>query len=149
MVEKRCNREIEKIESPGTKNLGLIRRKRNYRTDYQDPTKIKESSDFALKHLKVRDRVLSILRSDRYARENDFFLCLLYWTKCGFIKTNIDLKDFNKITKPESISRCRRELVEKAKKGDKELQFLLNNQETLEERKKAEELYHDYYRENK
>lgn len=104
-----------------------------------------ESSDFSIKHKKVKDRVLSILKSDKYSRKNDFYLCLSYWIKCGFIKMQVDFKDFGKITKPESISRCRRELITEAKKGNNELNFLLTDKEILEERENLKELNEEYY----
>lgn len=102
-------------------------------------------TDFSLRHEKVKDRVLSLLRMDKYNRKNDFFLCLNYWIRTGQISVNVDFKDWNKITKPESISRARRELISKAKHGDKELQFLLKDEETLETRKTEEENYKDYF----
>jgi len=131
MVEKKAI-QIEKIERVGNK---IICPKKEF----------KESIDFTLKHNHVKERVLSILKGDKYARKNDFYLCLVYWIKCGFIKMEIDFKDFNKITKPESISRCRRELISLAKKGNKELQFLLKDSETLNKRDNLQRLNREYY----
>lgn len=108
------------------------------------PRKYNETN-FSIMHKKVKDRVLSILRGDKYARQNDFYLCLVYWIKCGFIKTEIDLKDLQNITKPESISRVRRELITQAKKGDAALQFLLKDEETLNERENLNQLNQGYY----
>ena len=109
----------------------------------------KESMDFKLKHNTVKSRVLSILRQDKYARKDDFYLCLLTWVKSGHIKLIVPLEDFNKINKPESISRCRRQLIEEAKKGNKELNFLLKDTETMELRENYKNLYHDYYQDKK
>lgn len=108
-----------------------------------------KETNFSLRHNTVKERVKSLLRSDKYSRQNDFYLCLLYWVKMGFITTHIELKDFSKITKPESISRCRRELLKDAKQGDKDLQFLLNDNETLNKRQDLELLNHDYYQKQK
>ena len=105
----------------------------------------KESMDFKKKHLTVKSKVLSILRSDKQARKDDFWLMLLYYVKSGHIKLIIPLEEFSKINKPESISRCRRELIKEAKQGVKELQFLLKDTETLNKRENLENLNHDYY----
>lgn len=115
------------------------------KTDYPSLDKFKESIDFNLKHNTVKQRVLSILREDKYARKNDFYLCLLYWIKCGFIQMKVDFKDFDKITKPESISRCRRELILESKRGVKELRWLLNDEETLEKRENLKDLNRGYF----
>jgi hypothetical protein len=93
-----------------------------------------KETDFEIRHNTVKERVKSLLRKDKYARTNDFYLCLLYWISCGHITMNIDFKDWNKITKPESISRCRRQLLTMARRGDKELQFLLKDTKTLNDR---------------
>ena len=58
---------------------------------------------------------------------------------------NIDFKDFNKITKPETISRVCRELVSEAKNGDESLKWLLNDCVTLNSRDVLMNLNHDYY----
>lgn len=123
-----------------------IERETYTKTDFPSLEKFKESADFSLKHQKVKDRVLSILREDKYSRKNDFYLCLLYWIKCGFIKMEVDFKDFDRITKPETISRVRRELISEAKHGVKELNFLLSDEETLEKRENLQELNKDYYK---
>ena len=114
------------------------------KTDFPNVDKFKET-DFALKHNTVKDRVKSILREDKYARKNDFYLCLYYWIKCGYIKMEIDFKDFDKITKPETISRIRRELISQAKEGDEELQYLLDDTETLDKRETLKQLNQSYY----
>ena len=105
---------------------------------------IKET-DFSLRHETVKNRVLSLLKFDKYARRNDFYLCLLYWIKSGMISVNVDFKDWNKITKPESISRARRELMSLAKKGHKDYSFLLKDEETSDIRNQEEENYKEYF----
>jgi len=107
--------------------------------------KLQESESFNIIHKNVKDRVLSILKGDKYSRKNDFYLCMVYWIKCGFIKMQIDLKDFDKVTKPESISRCRRELIKEAKEGNLDLQFLLKDKEVLDKRETLKELNRRYY----
>ena len=110
-------------------------------------TNFKESMTFNTKHNTVKEKVKSILRKDRYSRKNDFYLCLLYWIQNGDIQMKVDFKDFKKITKPETISRIRRELISEAKKGNKELKYLLNDEEILEERENLYNLNHQYYKE--
>lgn len=109
----------------------------------------KESNDFKYKHETLKSKVLQLLKQDKYARKDDFYLCLLTWVKSGHIKLIVPLEDFNKINKPESISRCRRQLIEEAKKGVKELNFLLKDTDTLELRENYKNLYHDYYQDKK
>jgi len=129
------NTQIETIEKVGS------------RTEYPDEERLKESADFSLKHNTIQERVKSILKMDKYARKDDLFLLLLYYVKCGMIKLIVPLEDFYKINKPESITRAKRKLFEMAKKGNKELNFLLKDEENLEVRKNQEELYRDYYSE--
>lgn len=105
----------------------------------------KESMLFDTKHKTVKAKVQSILRKDKYARKNYFYLCLLYWVQNGDITMNIDFKDFEKITKPETISRCCRELVSDARKGNQDLKWLLNDTDTLDERESNQELNRNYY----
>jgi len=143
MVELRV-RDIIKIERPGDPNKGI--------TEKPDFKRFKESSDFVLRRKTIEDRVKSILQGDKYAREDDLWLLLMYYVKCNMIKVIVPLQDFQKSHKPESITRARRHLVEKAKKVKKngepvypDLQFLLNNQEVLDIRKNEEQKYREYY----
>ena len=112
-------------------------------------TNFKESMTFNTKHNTVKEKVKSILRKDRYSIKNDFYLCLIYWIQNGDIQMKVDFKDFKKITKPETISRIRRELISEAKKGNKELKYLLNDEEILEERENLKTLNQAYYQEKK
>ena len=128
------SKQIEKIEFQG-----------KTKTDYPSYDNFKESMLFNTKHITVKEKVKSILRKDKYARKNYFYLCLLYWVQNGDITMKIDFKDFSKITKPETISRCCRELVSEAKKGNQELKWLLNNEEVLNEREYLREMNHAYY----
>ena len=141
MIEIKQFRQIETIEKLG--DLDKINKpKPNY-------DNFKESMTFNTKHTTVKEKVRSILRKDRYARKNYFYLCLLYWVQNGDIQMNIDFKDFKSITKPETISRCCRELVSEAKQGNNELKWLLNDTEILEQRNELEQLNHDYYQDKK
>jgi hypothetical protein len=126
-------KQIETIEKRG-------------KTEDIDLSRYKESDSFKFRHDKLREQVLSILRTDIQARKNDFWLCLLLWIKKGHIKLVIPLEEFHKINKPESISRARRKLIEQAKKGDKALSFLLNDEITLENREKERINYQEYYK---
>jgi hypothetical protein len=60
------------------------------------------------------------------------------------ITVNVDFKDFIAITKPESISRCRRQLINESKSEPK-LKWLLDDIETLSKRENLENLNHDYF----
>jgi hypothetical protein len=115
------------------------------KTSEIDLKRYKESNDFSLRQETIRNRVLSILKTDIKSRKDDMWLCLLYWIKCGHIKLVIPLEEFHKINKPESISRARRKLIEDAKKGDKSLHFLLNDTETLDLREEERVNYQEYY----
>jgi hypothetical protein len=119
------------------------------KTDTYGQERYKDSIGFKFQHETLKSRVLSILRGDKQARKDDFWLCLMIWIKSDNIKLVIPLEDYHKIYKPESISRIRRELIAEAKSGVKELQFLLNNEEILEERDDLEELNHNYYHDHK
>jgi len=109
----------------------------------------KESNDFKLKHLTLKNMVTQILKQDKLARKDYTWLLLLTWIKQGAIKFIIPLEDYGKMYKPESVSRVARELFTEAKKGNIELQFLLKDTETLDKRSNLENLNHDYYQEEK
>ena len=134
MIEVKAN-DIEKVEKVGT--------------GFLDEDRLKESNDFALKHDTIQERVKFILKFDKFARKDDLFLLLLYYVKCNMIKLIVPLSDFHNIHKPESITRAKRYLFQKAKKGDKELRFLLDDKDNLEIRNKQEENYRDYYNNKK
>ena len=141
-------KQIEKIEKKGDE-IKILEGLRRHKEDFSckpNLDKFKET-DFSLRHEKVKDRVLSILKEDKYSRVDDFYLCLLYWVKTGQIKINVDFKDFKSITKPESISRARREIFTEAR-NDPKLKYLLNNEAT-ELRTLEESNYHDYYSDKK
>jgi len=132
-------REIEVIEKVGTKVLS--------KTSNPSFDRIKESMDFTQKHNSILERVKNIMRYDKYARKNYLWLLVLYYAKCNMIKILVPLEDFERANSPESIERCRREIYSMAKKGDKELKWLLDGKEFLEESIHTEELVKDYYRE--
>lgn len=126
----------EIIVSQGTKTD-------NYNDNY------KESMDFKFKHTTCKEIVKQILRQDKKARKDYSWLLLLVWIKQGAIKFIIPLEDYKKMYKPESVSRVCRELVESAKKGNKELKWLLNDEETLEKRENLQELNRGYFQDKK
>ena len=139
MVEVFERGNIEKVEKPI--NLSP--------TEFPDNSRIKESMDFAIKHKTILERVKSILRYDKLARKDYWWLQALFYAKCGFIKELMVLENFRRKPSPESINRCRRELFKKAKGGDKELAWLLTDKEFIEDIKKEEELYRNYYSDQK
>ncbi len=113
--------------------------------DTYNQNKYKESMDFKLKHNTLKQKVLSILKSDKQARHDYFWLCLLVWIKQDAIKFIIPLEDYSKMYKPESISRIARELFEEARNGEVELQFLLKDTKTLDKRDNLRGLNYDYF----
>ena len=114
-------------------------------TDIPDNNRIKESMDFAEKHKTILEQVKSILRYDKLARKDYWWLQAILYSKCGFIKEIAVLERFRNKPSPESISRCRRELYKMARKGDPDLRWLLDDKKFIEEMKNEEELYRDYY----
>ena len=113
-------------------------------TERPNLKRLKESSDFAIRHKTIRKRVEQILKQDIYSRKDDLFLLLLYYVKCNMIKIIVPLSSFKKINKPESITREKRYLFSQAKKGDKDLQWLLDK-ENIEIRKEEEQKYKEFY----
>lgn len=134
-----------KFEREPQQTETIIKKGKITPTDRPDNKRIKESNDFSIKHDTIEKRVKSLLRYDKYARKDDLFLLLLYYVKCNMIKIIVPLEDFKKIHKPESITRAKRYLFEKAKKGDNELKWLLDDQETLKTREREERKYREYF----
>lgn len=106
---------------------------------------LEETKGFATRFKTVKDKVLSIVRNDEYARKDYFYLCLLFWIKTGAIKLIVPLDKFFYITKPESISRAYRSLVSDAKKGNPQLRFLLKDEETINNRQEIAEEIREYF----
>jgi hypothetical protein len=155
MIESKTPlRSIQKVEV-NVDPLKIIqgqRRNKDYRitkSDYPEFDKFEESLHFQQNMDAIEDRVRVLLRSSKYARKKDWYLLLLYWAKMGYIKLIIPQDQLNKICPPESITRMRRRLFEKAKKGDESLKWLLYDEETLDNREKQEERYHDYFAQRK
>jgi len=103
-----------------------------------------ETKGFATRFPKVKDRVLSILKNDEYARRNYLWLCLRYWAKCGHIKIVVPMEKFEHVNSPETITRAARKLVEEAKTNQK-LKFLLKDKETISMRNKRQEEISTYF----
>lgn len=82
-----------------------------------NPEILKETSGFAKRFPKVKDRVLSILRNDNYARRNYLWLNMVYWAKCGQIKVVVPLEKFNQVNSPETITRAFRKIMEEHREG--------------------------------
>ena len=85
------------------------------------------------------------MKFDKLARKDYWWLQAIFYSKCGFIKEIAILKNFGRKPSPESIDRCRRELFRRAKRGDKELKWLLTDKEFLEDMEKSEEMFRNYY----
>jgi len=77
-----------------------------------NPEILNETKGFAKRFPKVKDRVLSILRNDNYARRNYLWLSMVYWAKCGQIKIVVPLDKFNQVNSPETITRAFRKIME-------------------------------------
>ena len=118
-------------------------------TEKPDNNRINESMDFAEKHKSILERVKYILKFDKLARKDYWWLQAVFYAKCGFIKEIAVLERFKDKPSPESIDRTRRELYKKARAGDKELAWLLSDKEFIEEMENKEELYRNYYSQQK
>ena len=105
---------------------------------------LSETRGFAKRFPKVKDRVLSILRNDEYARKNYLWLCLRYCAKCGHIKIIIPMEDFQHVNSPETITRATRKLFEEAKTNPK-LKVLLKEGETISRRKERQKEISNYF----
>ncbi len=105
-----------------------------------------KTKGFAKRFPTVKLRVASILKNDSYARRKDWYLTVLYWIKCGYIKLIIPQDKLMTITSPETITRARRKLIEDAKKGDKKLQFLIKDNETISIRESRRKEMKEYFK---
>lgn len=127
-------RPVETIEKKGV-------------TSKPDVKRLKESQDFAYRFNTVKERVASIMRTDKFSRKNDLWLLLLYYNKMGYIKLKIDVKEFSKITMPESISRARRKIFQDIREGNNpKMKYLLEDQETLDIRNNQEQHFREYFK---
>ena len=104
---------------------------------------------FEREHMTLKELVKHIVKYDKQSRKDYFALCLQVWLSANQIQFLIPMSSYNKIYKPDSITRIFRELMKQAKKGDPELQFLLKDTETLDKRSNLETLNHNYYNEIK
>jgi len=107
------------------------------------------NQEFNKKHITLKQIVKDILKHDKQARKDYFYLCLLVWLKSNQIQLIVPMKDYSKLYKPDSITRISRELFIEARKGVPDLQFLLKDTETLDKRSNLENLNHQYYQEEK
>ena len=108
-----------------------------------------ESMIFQFKMQNIEERIKSILKTDIYSRKNDLWLLILYYAKMGMIKLIIPLEEFHKANPPETITRIKRRLIEKAKKGDESLHFLLNDTQNINIREDHSFLYQTYFHNEK
>ena len=100
--------------------------------------------DFSEKFKNVKDRVKSIIRTDKFARKNYLWLDILYYVKMGMLKLIVPLEDFDKANSPETINRAYRKLMQETSQGlHLDLNFLLKDKVTLYERKKQEDKFED------
>ena len=142
---------IDKLGDPEIIRKGQLRqaRKRNV-TEVPDLSRLKDSDSFAIKFDNIKDRVISILQFDKFARRNDLWLLLLYYHKMGYLKLQIEVSQFNKINMPESISRARRSIFQEIREGKHpKLNYLLEDTKTLEIRKQQELNYEEYFSKEK
>ena len=140
MVEVIINRQIETIEK-----MGDPRKILKGKTEKPDLKRLKVSDSFEKNFDNVKDRVKSILKKDKFARKNDVWLMLVYYSQMGYINLKIDINAFNKINPPESLSRARRSIFSEIKAGQHpDLKYLID-QEMEEIRAEYEQGYHDYF----
>lgn len=125
----------------------VVRKGKITPTDKPNTKRLRESDSFHIKFKTIKERIISILREDKFARRNDLWLLLRYYHKMGYLKLQIDVDKFNKIHMPESISRGRRAIYKEIREGKlPELKFLLKDEETLNNRELEEESYRDYFK---
>lgn len=140
MIETKNTIQIETIEKEGDPIKILKGRK----TDSPNYDNFNQSMTFQFKHDTIKQRVKSILMFDKFSRKNDLWLYLLYLVKMDFIDLKINIKQFNKVNPPESISRSRRLIYKEIKEGNhKELKYLIDK-DMEEIRKEEEGLYRGY-----
>lgn len=132
-------KELVTIEKKGTKYKRGS--KKFSPTEIPNNDRVKESIDFAKKFDNVKDRVKSIIKSDKYSRKNYLWLDILYYVKCGQIKLIVPLEEFQKANSPETINRAFRKLIEETSKGlHPDLKYLLKEEVTeFEQRQKQKE----------
>ncbi|MEK6935977.1 MAG: hypothetical protein AABW67_04250 [Nanoarchaeota archaeon] len=124
-------KELEKIEKVG--NIKKVYIEKNHKKEFTPTSmpseeKVIDSMDFKLKFDNVKDRVKSIIKGDKYSRENYLWLDILYYSKMGMLKMLVPLEDFQKANSPETINRAFRKIIEETKQGQhQDLRFLLNN----------------------
>lgn len=106
-----------------------------------------DSSKFEREHMTLKELIKHIVKYDKLARKDYFHLCLRVWISSNQIQLIVPMSSYNKIYKPDSITRIFRELMTQAKKGNEELQFLLKDTETIDKRDNLENLNHNYYQE--
>jgi hypothetical protein len=137
-------RPIEVIEKPGDP-FKILQGQRRHKTEIPDNIRLTtDSLEFQNKFDNVKDRVLSILKRDVYARKNDLWLMLRYWASMGQIKIIVPLDEFAHINAGETITRARRKIFEEAKKNP-DLAWLLTDKEVIEMREQREEQMHDMF----
>lgn len=120
---------IEKIEKMGdpVKIISGRHRSKDFKpTSTPNEDRVIDSLDFKFKFDNVKDRVKSIIKGDKYARENYLWLQILYYSKMGMLKLLVPLEDFQYANSPETITRAFRKLMEETKRGmHPDLKFLL------------------------
>jgi hypothetical protein len=102
---------------------------------------------FERMHTTLKELIKHIVQYDKLARKDYVHLCWRVWILSNQVQIISPMKDYSKIYKPDSITRIYRELIRAAKRGEPELQYLLNDEETLNKRNNLENLNHNYYQE--
>lgn len=112
-----------------------------------NPDILRETQGFAKRFPKVKDRVLSILKHDNYARENYLWLCMVYWAKCGQIKVVVPLDKFAEVNSPETVTRAFRSIM--SEHSNKNMHNFLKYDAIDELRENREKEIRQYFRSEK
>jgi hypothetical protein len=65
---------------------------------------------FLAKQDKAKELVTKCLEQDIRCRNSDLYLILMVWQRMQHIKCFIPYEEMNKMIKPETITRCRRQI---------------------------------------
>ncbi len=118
-------------------------------TETPDNDRVKLGLKFAQEQITIKEIVKHVLKYDKLARKDYWWLNTRVYALGGFIKQLVILENFSRKPSPETINRERRELYIEAKKGDPELKWLLTDEEFIENMKEREELFKNYFQDKR
>jgi len=90
-----------------------------------------KNKEFDKRFKTVRERTLKILKEDKFARKEKWWLLIRYWCSAGYIKIVVPKEHLFNIVSPESVFRIQRRLIQEAKKGNENLSFLIKDKDLI------------------